>query len=53
MTGVQTCALPIYGSSIALTGGPEVAFQTFFVFYLLCIGITWWHYARKNAAMPC
>ena len=22
-------------------------------FYLVCIGVTWWHYARKNAPMPC
>ncbi len=42
-----------YGSSISMTGGPEAALCTFIVFYLLCIAITWWHYARKNAAMPC
>jgi NNP family nitrate/nitrite transporter-like MFS transporter len=42
-----------YGSSISLMGGPEAALYTFFVFYLLCIAVTWWHYARKNAAMPC
>ena len=42
-----------YGSSIALTGGPEAALLVFIVFYLVCIAITWWHYARKNAPMPC
>ena len=42
-----------YGSSIALTGGPEFALWIFAVFYVLCIGITWWFYARKNAEMPC
>jgi NNP family nitrate/nitrite transporter-like MFS transporter len=42
-----------YGSSISMTGGPEAALYTFFVFYLLCIAVTWWHYARKNAATPC
>ena len=42
-----------YGSSIALTGGPEAALYVFIVFYLVCIAVTWWHYARKNAAMPC
>ncbi|CAN7195048.1 NarK family nitrate/nitrite MFS transporter [Acidovorax sp. LjRoot129] len=42
-----------YGSSIALTGGPEFALWTFAVFYVLCIGLTWWYYARKNAEMPC
>ncbi len=42
-----------YGSSISITGGPEAALYTFFVFYLLCIAVTWWHYARRNAAVPC
>jgi MFS transporter, NNP family, nitrate/nitrite transporter len=42
-----------YGSSIALTGGPEAALYTFVAFYLICIGVTWWHYARRNAPMPC
>ncbi len=42
-----------YGSSIAQTGGPEVALYSFIAFYVICIAITWWHYARKNAAMPC
>ena len=42
-----------YGSSIAATGGPEAAFYVFIVFYLLCIAVTWWHYARRNAPMPC
>jgi len=42
-----------YGSSISMTGGPELALYTFFVFYLLCIAVTWWHYARKSAPMPC
>ena len=42
-----------YGSSISMTGGPELALYTFFVFYLLCIAVTWWYYARKTAPMPC
>jgi NNP family nitrate/nitrite transporter-like MFS transporter len=42
-----------YGSSIALTGGPEAALWTFAAFYVLCIVITWWYYARKHAEMPC
>jgi MFS transporter, NNP family, nitrate/nitrite transporter len=42
-----------YGSSIALTGGPGAALQAFLLFYLSCIAITWWHYARRNAPMPC
>jgi len=42
-----------YGSSIELTGGPEAALYTFFAFYLICIAITWWNYARRNAPSPC
>ena len=42
-----------YGTSISLTGGPEAALYVFFAFYLLCIGITWWYYARRNAPTPC
>lgn len=42
-----------YGSSIAATGGPELALWIFALFYVLCIVITWWYYARKNAEMPC
>ena len=42
-----------YGTSITMTGGPEAALYVFIVFYLLCIGITYWYYARKNAEMPC
>jgi NNP family nitrate/nitrite transporter-like MFS transporter len=42
-----------YGTSIALTGGPEAALYGFLIFYASCIAITWWHYARKSAAMPC
>ncbi|HEX6018944.1 MAG TPA: NarK family nitrate/nitrite MFS transporter [Burkholderiaceae bacterium] len=42
-----------YGSSIDLTGGAEAALYVFIVFYLLCIGVTWWYYARRNAPMPC
>ncbi len=42
-----------YGSSIAMTGGPEAALYAFIVFYVTCIAITWWFYARKGAEMPC
>ena len=42
-----------YGSSIELTGGPEAALYVFIVFYLTCIAMTWWYYARRNAPMPC
>ncbi|WP_311222990.1 MULTISPECIES: MFS transporter [unclassified Acidovorax] len=42
-----------YGSSIAATGGPELALWTFAAFYLVCIAVTWRYYARPNAEMPC
>jgi NNP family nitrate/nitrite transporter-like MFS transporter len=42
-----------YGTSIALTGGPEAALYLFVAFYATCVAITWWHYARRHAAMPC
>ena len=42
-----------YGSSIAATGGPEAALWIFSIFYGLCIVLTWWYYARRNAEMPC
>ena len=42
-----------YGTSISMTGGPEAALYVFFVFYLVCIAVTWWYYARRNAPMPC
>ncbi len=42
-----------YGSSISMTGGPEAALCVFIAFYLVCIAVTWWHYARRNAPMPC
>jgi MFS transporter, NNP family, nitrate/nitrite transporter len=42
-----------YGTSIALTGSPEAALQAFVLFYLSCIAVTWWHYSRRQAPMPC
>jgi len=42
-----------YGTSIELTGGPQAALYVFIFFYLTCIALTWWYYARKNAEMPC
>ena len=42
-----------YGTSIDLTGGPDGALYVFIVFYLTCIAITWWYYARRDAEMPC
>ena len=42
-----------YGSSIALTGGPEVALYGFIAFYASCLAITWWWYYRRGAEVPC
>jgi NNP family nitrate/nitrite transporter-like MFS transporter len=42
-----------YGTSIALTGTPDAALWCFIMFYTSCIAVTWWCYARRNAAMPC
>jgi len=42
-----------YGSSIALTGGPQAALWVFVAFYLSCIAITWWHYGRRHAPVHC
>jgi hypothetical protein len=42
-----------YGISIALTDGPEAALYVFIVFYLSCIAMTGWYYARRQAEMPC
>lgn len=42
-----------YGSSIALTGGPQAALYGFMAFYLTCLAITWWWYFRRGAEMPC
>ncbi|WP_238474336.1 NarK family nitrate/nitrite MFS transporter [Pseudomonas cavernicola] len=42
-----------FGSSIALTGGPEVALYVFVGYYVSCILATWWWYSRKGAETPC
>ena len=42
-----------FGTSIDMTGEPKAAMLTFLLFYATCIAITWWYYARKNAAVPC
>jgi NNP family nitrate/nitrite transporter-like MFS transporter len=42
-----------YGTSIALTGGPDAALWVFIGFYVTCVAITWWCYSRKGADMPC
>jgi MFS transporter, NNP family, nitrate/nitrite transporter len=42
-----------FGVSISMTGGAETALYFFVVFYITCIALTWWYYARREAEMPC
>ncbi|MBY0430048.1 MAG: MFS transporter, partial [Rhodospirillales bacterium] len=42
-----------YGTSIALTGGPEAALWGFLGFYVTCVFATWWCYRRKGAEIRC
>ncbi len=42
-----------FGTSMALTGGPEMALYVFIGYYVSCIFVTWWWYSRKNAEVPC
>jgi MFS transporter, NNP family, nitrate/nitrite transporter len=42
-----------FGSSIALSGGPEMALYGFLLFYILCIVVTWMEYAGRNAEIRC
>ena len=42
-----------YGTSIAVTGGPEAALYLFIAFYASCVVITWWWYFRRGAEAPC
>lgn len=42
-----------FGTSLAMTGGASAALVGFIVFYLSCVLVTWWFYARKHAEMPC
>ena len=40
-----------YGSSIAMTGGPEAALWGFLIFYVTCVGVTWWFYTRSGGLL--
>lgn len=42
-----------YGTAIAMTGTPNAALVTFFVYYGICLAITWWYYTRKKAEICC
>lgn len=42
----------IFGTQIK-AGVPEYALYGFAVYYLSCLGVNWWYYARKNAEIKC
>ncbi|MFI7447980.1 MFS transporter [Nonomuraea sp. NPDC049714] len=35
-----------FGMSFAATGSPSLAFAAFGIFYVACVGVTWWCYTR-------
>jgi len=42
-----------YGTSIDLTGTPDLALIGFIAFYVVCVAMTWWFYVRPNAEIRC
>jgi NNP family nitrate/nitrite transporter-like MFS transporter len=42
-----------FGVSVELTGEPIWALGAFVAYYLGCIALTWWCYARGRAEIPC
>ncbi|MBN8705296.1 MAG: NarK/NasA family nitrate transporter [Bacteroidetes bacterium] len=56
-----TSAIAAYGAMIVpkvfgeqvKAGTPEYALFGFTIFYVLCLILCWWFYARKNAEKPC
>jgi NNP family nitrate/nitrite transporter-like MFS transporter len=34
-------------------GHPEYALYGFVAFYVSCLAVNWWFYARKGAPLPC
>jgi NNP family nitrate/nitrite transporter-like MFS transporter len=40
-----------YGTSISLTGGPEMALWCFLIFYITCVLITWGFYTRRGGLL--
>ena len=42
----------IFGTQLA-AGTPETALYGFAAYYVTCLGVNWWFYARKNAEVPC
>ncbi len=42
----------VFGGQIK-SGTPEYALYGFAVYYLSCLAVNWWYYARKNAEIHC
>ncbi|NLR73678.1 MULTISPECIES: NarK family nitrate/nitrite MFS transporter [Leeia] len=42
-----------FGTSLELTNSVDAALYCFIAFYVSCMVLTWWFYARKGAEMPC
>lgn len=42
-----------FGTSIDTTGSSEAALIVFIIFYITCIVLNWWFYARRNAIVKC
>jgi NNP family nitrate/nitrite transporter-like MFS transporter len=40
-----------YGTSISLTGGPEMALWGFLIFYVTCVAVTWAFYTRRGGLL--
>jgi len=40
-----------YGTSISLTGGPEMALWAFMIFYVSCAALTWFVYTRNGGLL--
>ncbi len=39
-----------FGASIKATGSAEAALMVFLLFYVTCVALTWWFYARRAAS---
>ena len=37
-----------FGASIKATGGAQAAMMFFVAYYVVCLGLTWWHYRRRS-----
>ena len=40
-----------YGTSIAMTGGPDAALWCFLIFYVICLLVTWFYYTRRGGLL--